>query len=137
MQLTDLERRVGNFALAGSIPLLGILRQQFESSSIVDRELTGAGFFTQVATPPNTPKVGELSFSIDDVIGEIEGDPSLGFRVHVQNGVIDYLEGYTLTESLWPEKIDQIQLTYMGPNSSDSRPFLRLPPNLEVPGARE
>jgi hypothetical protein len=107
--LTKLERAVLEKLLAGDLPALVALRSQVRSSRIVERRMTGVGFFTTFAVPPEVPRV-QGSFQLGDVSAEIEGlSGGAGFILWVNDGVLDMLEGYTI-EGPWPEEIREFSL---------------------------
>jgi hypothetical protein len=74
------------------------LREQIDGASVVSREKTGAGFFTQL-------RVGKTARSIEakvigDVRADIEGfDQPMLFLLFLRDGVIYQLEGATITDS--------------------------------------
>ena len=105
-QQDALERDVMSMLLAGSDPTLETLAAQFRLAQTAKRENTGTGFFTEFLLPPDAPKVaGEKSFSFGDVDAEIDGlQFGAGFVLHVRNGTINCLEGYSYEEP-WPAGI--------------------------------
>jgi hypothetical protein len=113
--LTNLEREVLKMLLTGDEPTLRVLRDQLAASHVSAREFTGAGFFTTFSVPSEIRRVqGKSSFSFGDVIGEVEGlELGAGFVLHVKDGNIDYLEGYSYEEP-WPSEINQRRLQYIG-----------------------
>ena len=99
--------------LAGPEPSLEILRSQMLSADLVERTVTGGGFYCDFLVPMGTDTLGlGVSLELDDVHAEI---PSLlrgaGFTLFVRDGVVDCLEGYSF-EELWPEPITSFKLSY-------------------------
>lgn len=97
--------------LAASGSAKEILTEQFRVADVTDRELTGVGFFTTFCVPPGAPRLGDrelLHFA--DVIAEIEGlQHGAGFALHVQEGAIQSLEGFSYDEP-WPNEITNFQV---------------------------
>lgn len=108
-----LERDVMKLLLQGEHLKLQILAQQFALATLENFELTGAGFFATYNVPPTAPRLdhgGHLH--IGDVIAELEGlRHGAGFVLHVKNGTIDFLEGYSYEEP-WPAEIKDFRLMY-------------------------
>lgn len=111
--LTNFEKDVMRMLLQGEDPALAILRSQLDVSHVAHREFTGAGFYTTFSVPSNAPRLGQRkSFHFGDVSAEIQGlEFGAGFVVHVQDGCLDYLEGYSYEEG-WPAEIGEFQLMY-------------------------
>ncbi len=117
-QLTTFERAVLDKVLAGDLPALEVLRLQVKSSRIVDRRLTGVGFFTTFEVLPNVPRV-HGSFQLGDVLAKIPGlSTGAGFLLWIKSGVLDLLEGYTIDES-WPQEVNEFSLEYIGNRERD------------------
>lgn len=113
-EFTHLERFVIDMLLAGELPALRALRQQFAASRPVSRELTGVGFFTYFDVPASTPRVavpGRLAFG--DVEASIDGlEHGAGFVLFIQDGALEMLEGYTYDEP-WPVDVTSFSLRYI------------------------
>lgn len=112
--LSRLEREALSMFLAGDHNVLRALREQLSTCRVVDRELTGVGFFTKLAVPESAAKAGidngTLTFA--DVTAEIEDlEHGAGFVLFVRDGRLDTLEGYTYDEP-WPEVIGAFALDY-------------------------
>ena len=124
-ELNRLEREVMEMLLAGDDPTLRTLAEQFRSVVITGRDLSGAGFFTKFVISSGTPRLpGSRSFSFGDVHAQIAGlAHGAGFVLHVRNGAIDCLEGYSYDEP-WPTNADVFQLKY-GPGESRDWAALR------------
>ena len=89
--------------LAGTDPVLETLRQQLKLSARKPREMSGAGFFRDFQLQKEAPRLtGAPSFSFGDVMAEIEGLAfGAGFVLHVREGLIAVMEGYSYEEP-WP-----------------------------------
>jgi hypothetical protein len=101
IKLSALEEQVLAAALAGDDSVMMALRRQALSCGVATRELTGAGFFTQLAVSG-----GELGLTgdarISGVFAEIDGlQFGAGFVVQVENGRLSLLEGFSYDEP-WP-----------------------------------
>jgi hypothetical protein len=112
-KLTKLENEIMRMLLAGEHPLIEILRNQFASCTVAKREFSGVGFFTTFVVAENAPRLpNKDSFYFGDVSAVI---PPLkngaGFVLRVNEGVLDYLEGYTYDEP-WPDHTDDFTLQY-------------------------
>ena len=109
-----LERAVMDLLLAGDHPTLVVLRDQFSSSRVSRRQLTGVGFFTEIQVSDETPRVRDpASFVFGDVQAELEGlNHGAGFLLYVRNGVLHTLEGFTYDEP-WPQQIVLRRLLYV------------------------
>jgi hypothetical protein len=113
--LTSLEDRVMRMLLAGDDDALTVLRQQIKQAQISSRKLTGVGFYTEFSLPSEIARlVGRPSFKLGDVNGAAANiKHGLGFLLHVTDGAIAMLEGYTYDES-WPNNVEELVLTYSG-----------------------
>jgi len=113
LNVNDFEHAVMEKLLYGEDPVLEILRGQFTVCNVSNREYTGVGFFTTFSLPPDCPRVpGNKTFSFGDVLGAVEGlVDGAGFVLHVKDGLLHYLEGYTYDEK-WPKEIHSFTLAY-------------------------
>jgi hypothetical protein len=120
IKLEQLERRVMEMLLAGNDPILNILRDQYSVARVVKHELTGVGFFVTFAVPPEAARLdGEKSLHFGDVKAEIDGlQHGAGFVLHVRDGAIDYLEGYSYDEP-WPASLEHFRLMYIEGDERD------------------
>jgi hypothetical protein len=114
--LTPLEREVIATLLAPEHPIMHALRRQFEHCHVTAREMTGVGFFTTLAmttaVPPAPVKPGRMH--LGDVTATIEGlEHGAGFVLFVQDGVVDFIEGYSFDEP-WPDVIVSYEVTAGG-----------------------
>jgi hypothetical protein len=113
---TRLEEEVLGMLLAGDDPVLHILREQAAEACVRNRKLTGVGFFTRFSVSELAPRLPcAQSFIFGDVIAAIQGLPyGAGFLVCVSSGLLDVLEGYTLSDAAWPDEIGAFSLSYDG-----------------------
>jgi len=112
-ELTQFERDVMTMLLAGEHPLLATLREQFALSTVTNRESTGAGFYTTFHVPENARRLPKKdSFYFGDVGADITPlKHGAGFVLHVRDGALDFLEGYSYDEP-WPDQVDHYTLRY-------------------------
>jgi hypothetical protein len=113
-ELTALELAVLTKLLDGDHPVLTQLRKQIPQLSVVSREFSGVGFFTDVSVLTRHDAVPE-SLTFGDVEATIEGlRNGAGFVLFVRAGAISMLEGYTYDEP-WPETVGSFSLRYWEP----------------------
>lgn len=110
------EKAVMEMLLQDNHPILTVLHQQYLASTVLNRDLSGVGFFTTFNVPNDITCVGKQSFAFGDVVAEIEGlKHGAGFVLFVEHGVIHTLEGYTYGES-WPIQITGVRLSHIKEN---------------------
>ena len=115
MELTPLEEAVLRKLTKGEHSFMRTLRSQVEACSVREREMTGVGFWTELAVPSSVPRLENVTgnFWFVDVAAEIEGlDHGAGFVLWVEGGVAKCLEAYCYDES-WPETVKNFTLSYM------------------------
>jgi hypothetical protein len=112
-EFTPLERAVIEMFLAGELPALRTLSEQFKASRPLKREFTGVGFFTYFDVPASAPRVIYPDrVSISDVDASIDGlQNGAGFVLFVREGTLQMLEGFTYDQP-WPREIDKFSLQY-------------------------
>jgi hypothetical protein len=118
MSIAPLEMAVLQKLLGGDHPVLTVLRAQLFGLSVVLREETGTGFFTEFAVGDTAcPAVLPLPrVQFGDVEATIPGlKHGAGFLLYVEEGLLHMLEGYSYEEP-WPDHIDQFSLKYSDPN---------------------
>jgi hypothetical protein len=115
--LARLEAAVIRLHLSDDTPLHNLLRAQWEASQVVERELTGVGFYTTFDVPLSFPKVLDPSRrTLGDVHAEIDGLPNgAGFILWIEDGRLSCLEGYCYQEQ-WPDQVNAFRVW----KSSDS-----------------
>lgn len=112
--LNGIEEAVLDWLLAGANPSLKVLRAQRERLSVVKREFTGVGFFTEFGHPPGVVKLsGSRRVRFGDVFADVRGmEHGAGFVLFIDDGLITMLEGYSLANESWPESPEWYGLRY-------------------------
>ncbi len=111
-ELTPLEAAVLEMLCAGEDPKLEVLRAQLAGVTVVGRELTGVGFFTQLQVPADAPTLDENVGPFGDVEAVLEGvEHGAGFLLWFRNGRMSQLEGYSYGEP-WPKDAGRFSLRY-------------------------
>jgi hypothetical protein len=115
MTLTSLEKAVLEKLLDGDNAFLMTLRQQLTHVVVASREMTGVGFYADLAVAPGAPRIaGRPSFKFGDVQGTASNlKHGIGFLLYVGDGALSTLEGYTYDEP-WPDEVQNLSLTYSG-----------------------
>jgi len=102
--LNRLEKVVLDAMLAGDDDQSRALREQASHATVLHRELTGVGFYTDLSVPDSIPRIknhGSVWLG-DEVVADIEGlELGAGFLLFVEDGRLCFLEGYTYGEP-WP-----------------------------------
>lgn len=113
--LTALEQDVMRMLLDGDDPVLAVLREQQKLLTVLEREMTGVGFYANLSVLSEAPRVLKpLAFEIGDIAAQIEGlAHGAGFTLFIRSGVLSLLEGYTYDEP-WPAHISHYALSYIG-----------------------
>ncbi|MGI8570337.1 MAG: hypothetical protein ACR2KT_15440 [Methylocella sp.] len=108
-----LEKAVLEKLLNGRSETFQILLRQYQASSVIKREMTGAGFFTYLSVPRDIPQLsGAPSFSFGDVHADLTGlKHGAGFLLTINKGYIYDIEGYSYEEP-WPRNFELIRLFY-------------------------
>lgn len=111
-ELTDLERAVLAVLLEGDTPEFEILRAQATAAVAAKRELTGAGFYTDLCFRGHAPALpGNPRFMIGGVGAEISGlQAGAGFLLWGTAGLIDCIEGFAHL-AFWPAHVGAFSLT--------------------------
>ncbi|MCL2103568.1 MAG: hypothetical protein FWH21_00705 [Kiritimatiellaeota bacterium] len=110
MQFEDFEKCVMKFVLREQTEQSILLSKQYDVATVVSREFTGCGFFTNFRVP-NLVSALPNSVNIElGCLGELEGvQYGIGFVLFVRQGLISMLEGYVYNEK-WPKSIGQFNL---------------------------
>ncbi len=126
--LNDLEREAMNYLLRGDHPVLAVLREQLESASVVERRLTGVGFFTDFEVSSRTPRLADVGrFIVGDVHAEVSGlAHGAGFLLFVEQGALGTLECFIVEDS-WPTDAKLLRLYYMHPEKPGSGALVEVP----------
>jgi hypothetical protein len=108
-----LEKAVLEKLLNGKSETFQILFRQYQASRVINREMTGVGFFTYFSVPRDIPPLpGTPSFSFGDVHAKLTGlKEGAGFLLTVNKGYLYDLEGYSYEEP-WPQSFELIRLFY-------------------------
>ena len=109
LPLTSLEKAVLDLLLKGSS--FDDIRKQLEYASVIKREFTGVGFFTEFLLPDDAPVRRDL---LDGTLGDVYAKfPGLkqdaGFLLFIRDGAISLLEGFTYDEP-WPANTSEFKL---------------------------
>jgi hypothetical protein len=105
--MSRLEQEVLKQLLTGDHPVLESLRAQMGHLSVKSREFTGSGFYTELqfdgaAEPASMSEETAWIRGVDATISGLER--GAGFMVHVKDGYLDLIEGFTYQEP-WPSSI--------------------------------
>ena len=114
--LTLFERAVLETFLEGDHPDLQILREQARALTVTKREMTGVGFYTNFAVPIGLETLkNQRSLQIGGVSAQIAGlKNGAGFVLFVNDGLLDFLEGFTYDE-IWPHEVREFRLEHDQP----------------------
>jgi hypothetical protein len=111
MTLTDLEMAVIRRILEEHERGFEELREQFKQAAVVERHVTGVGFYTRFAVPEVAPR-SAASSPVGNVSAQIEGlRHGAGFTLWLKNGRLTQLEGYSYDEPWWPTGSEKFTLT--------------------------
>ena len=113
--LSELERAVLEKFVEGDDPVLLTLRKQLEGVSVRERRLTGVGFLTRLMLRPDAPRaiLPTRQVRLVDVDADVDGlEHGAGFVLHIEDGKIDTLEGYTYADDRWPAIGSRFRLRY-------------------------
>jgi hypothetical protein len=109
---TAFEVALADALLAGDLPFLATLRSQWNAATFESRELSGVGFFLNVAIPSSAPRVEPPNFELGDVYFETTTLPHGGGAVlFIRRGVITMLEAYA-HDGEWPANLTDFVLRY-------------------------
>ncbi len=80
-----------------------ILREQLKSAGVKERNITGAGFFTDLDIPSSVRRLSKRNkFRIAEVSADIEDvKDGAGFLLLMEDGALNQLEGYTMALEKW------------------------------------
>jgi hypothetical protein len=88
----------------GEHAVLRVLQEQARSARVGTIELSGVGFFAELAVPSDAPLVEPPNMSGGDALIDIAGSPhGAGCVLFVRDGRLSLLEGYTHAGDAWPE----------------------------------
>jgi hypothetical protein len=108
-----LEEAVLAKLVEGEHGTLVTLKDQLRDIEVLERKLTGVGFFTTLRVSPVARRLtSRRSFRFGDVIAQMSGlRHGAGFVLFVDDGVITGLEGYTFDEQ-WPQSTERLTLNF-------------------------
>jgi hypothetical protein len=110
---SQFERALLGALLEGDDPLLAALRFQFSRAALTSRELTGSGFFLELAVPAEVPPVVPANFVLDDVefsLPRLENGGAA--NLFVRGGRLALLEAYSHTGG-WPASTSGFTIRYL------------------------
>jgi hypothetical protein len=127
MLIEELERRVMDLLLAGELPALTRLREQYARASIASREYSGVGVFTNFAVPADVARVTPPNFTISDITYELANVENGGSAVlFIRDGALSMLELYNWTDE-WPTEVHMTSLTYLVPRRPGLKEYVPSP----------
>lgn len=98
--LTKLEVQVLSAMVHGNAEQNEIFMAQFDSCKLERREINGYGFFTHFVMIVDVPALSWTNHIIH--AHAVIGGESCGFMLWIEDGKIDFLEGYPLGGDAWP-----------------------------------
>jgi hypothetical protein len=102
----EFEHTLMNLLLQGDHPILATLRQQYEMSTITNREFTGVGFYSTIEVPDTLPLVNPPNYAAGFVEIDLEMlSGGAGCVLWITNGKLASLECYTYGTEQWPDKL--------------------------------
>jgi hypothetical protein len=112
--LNPIEAAVLDKLLAGDSPVLDCLRLQRARLHVTKRDLTGVGFFTELAHPADVRRLDvPRRAQFCDVLADVDGlQHGAGFVLFIDDGLLVMLEGYALANEPWPSRVEQFDLRY-------------------------
>jgi hypothetical protein len=112
--ITKFERTILNALLTGELPELSVLRDQAQAATVEERKFTGVGFFTTLSIPPEVARLNAPGRRVISDVGAELADlkNGAGFLLFIQDGQLDFLEGFTYDEP-WPAKLELQRWYYL------------------------
>lgn len=115
MEFSRLERAAIEAILSKSVDGMDIVRSQFAAASVVERDYTGAGFYTTISVPSWLPPMADeelLAALSDGAIGRVKSDPEgwILFMLCTDVGYLTYLEGCTVRIDSWPDEDEIVDI---------------------------
>lgn len=107
----EFERAVMQRMLEDDTSVNRLLREQYNNAHIINRNFTGAGFFTTLSIPEHIARITEpVAYGYGDVLCSLNDTIlSGGFVLFIRDGAMTCLEGYTFCDA-WPESITTYKL---------------------------
>ena len=98
--------------LAGNEEPYFSLSKQIDKAIVTSRIFTGWGFFTDYAVPDSLAVRNLHGYIIDVMALSNDSDKIYGFRLLVEDGKTDSLEGYCFIDG-WDIEFDKVELEYL------------------------
>jgi hypothetical protein len=124
VQIEEMERRVMELFLAGDLPILNLLRDQYARASVENREYSGVGVFSAFKVPTDAPRVTPPNFTISDISYELANVQNGGSAVlFIRDGALSMLELYNWTDD-WPADLEITAMTYLVRKKPGTKEFV-------------
>ena len=109
-----IEKKAIELLLAGNDPMLIELRNQYNTASIKNIEMTGVGVYINYSIHAKSIKLQEdCHFCFGDIEGKLDSlNNGIGFLLCIDKGVLSFLEIYTYDEP-WPDQIKEFEINYI------------------------
>ncbi len=105
MELSDFEKMVLEALIEGD-PEENIIQQQLVDGSVIDRDYTGVGLYTNIKVSENLPVLSKSNLYMEETpkthLRHPELEAGAGVLLWFENGKISTLECYTY-EGEWPK----------------------------------
>ena len=112
------------FLLAGDLPILRLLRDQYAHASVQKREYSGVGVFSDFNVSAEAPRVTPANFTISDISYELANVQNGGSAVlFIREGALSMLELYNWTDG-WPPDLEITSLTYLVHKKPGTKEFV-------------
>jgi hypothetical protein len=99
--------------LAGDHPVLAILRDQWATARVTNRDFTGIGLYLTIEVAPDAPTVTVKRLPFGDVIVDLpDKNEAMGSLVFVEDGRLTCLEMYTFGGMAWPDDVAGFVVKY-------------------------
>lgn len=105
MKLSEFEQSVLDILIEGD-PEEGIIKQQLVDASVIDRDYTGVGLYTNIMVSVDTPLLSKTNRPIEEIpkihLEHPELEAGAGVLLWFKEGRVSTLECYTY-EGEWPD----------------------------------
>jgi hypothetical protein len=109
---SPLERAVIDATLAGEHPVLAVLREQWTTARVTNRDFTGVGLYLTIEVASDAISVPIKRLLFGDVIVDLpHKNAAMGSLVYVEDGRLTCLEMYTF-DMPWPEDVSGFVVKY-------------------------
>lgn len=116
LQLTDLEKGALKHFLERNHIDKEIFGRDFEQLKVIERRITGVGFFTDITTTKSLQVVGMKSSRWGETRATLNNSLDVGFLIYVDDYMLNTIEGYTYGDTVWPEVITSFKIRELGDN---------------------